>query len=320
MRVLSVNVGGATTVEIKGRHEETSIFKDPVAGPVAIGRFGLEGDARIEKRKLGAEHHAVYAYPLEHYRYWEERLRCPPMPMGQWGENLTIEGWLETEARVGDIVRCGTALLQVGHPRIPCRKLNARLRRRIARTFLESRKVGFYLRVLEEGVVQAGDRLVLEDIDPASPTIDEFVRFAELDYWDPEGLERLLAARDLIPGWREILEDKLKRARDASGWFGFRELQVVRRHEECEGVVSLFLRCPEGRRLAPFLPGQHLTLLVQANPEIPAVRRSYALSGPPSDVEYRITVRRARPLGERSDQPWASGYLHDHIKDRKSVV
>lgn len=310
--VLSVNVSGPRTLQIEGREVRTGILKTPAAGPVRIGPGGLEGDARVAPRQLGDAHHAVYAYPRAHYAYWEERLGEAPLPPGIFGENLTVEGPLETEARIGDVIACGSARLQVAQPRTPCFKLKHRLGLRSAHDFLSSRRVGYYLRVLDPGVVGTGDRFEIIDSDGRSPTVDDFQRIAELDYWDARGLRWLLESRDLVPGWVEKLEDKLARAEGADGWFGFRELEVARRRSEAPGVVSLDLRCPHGRELPTFEPGQALTIKLRAQEGTPMARRRYYVVSPPDAPDaYRITVQRPEVVDAELSQGLLSSYLID---------
>lgn len=318
-RILSVNVGRRQTIEIKGRPVETGIFKTPASGPVWLDAEGFEGDARVEPRKLGEEHHAACAYPHEHYAHWMQRLGRGLFPPGQFGENLTVTGLLEAEVRVGDVLRCGSALLQVSQPRTPCRKLDARMGLKLARLFLESRRVGYYLRVLEPGYVQAGDPVEFVDSDSNSPTIDEFMRICELDTWDVAGLDYLLAARNLVPGWSEILEAKRRRALEADGWFGLRELEVVEREEDSTNVVSLWLRCARGRPLPSFSAGQYLTVAVRVAPDMPVFRRAYAISSPPRDPSgYRIGVlRQGSVLGESAGT--VSGYIHRHLQPGDTI-
>jgi MOSC domain-containing protein YiiM/ferredoxin-NADP reductase len=255
----------------------------------------MRGDVRVERRRFGDEHHAVHAYPREHYAHWERELGSAPgtYTPGHFGENLTIEGALETSVRIGDVLRCGSAVLQIAQPRIPCRKLSARMGvKGFARTFLASRRVGYYLRVLEVGDVAAGDALELLDRDLASPTVDELVRVTNERYWDAAALEEMLAARDLPPAWREMIGDKLARARDARGWAGLRDLEVSERVDECADVISIRLRCAVGQPLAPFHAGQTITLVL-SSAEHRNVRRAYAISSDPRDTSsYRITVAR----------------------------
>jgi MOSC domain-containing protein YiiM/ferredoxin-NADP reductase len=312
--VVAVSVGQVRTVEVKGKEVKTSIYKEPLEGRCEVGPLGLAGDHHVEKRSFGDKDHAVYAYPLEHYAYWQRKLRDGPFPMGQFGENLTVRGLLEGDVRVGDIVRFGKCVLQIAHPRLPCRKLNIRMGLRFASTFLESGRLGYYMRVIEPGTVGAGDSIEVVDSDPNSPTMEKFIRVSQNEYWDTEGLEHLLRSRDLAPGWREILEDKLQRSRDADGWFGWREFEVFDREVEVADVVSLYLRCAQGKPLAPFHSGQYL--MVWRRPEIGVspVRRAYAISSSPQEKDYyRITVKHLIPRTEDSPEGVVSTFLSKGI-------
>lgn len=293
MKIVSVNIASVGVIKVKGADSPTGIFKMPAPGRLRIKALGLEGDSRVEPRKYGEADHAVYAFPREHHAYWQERSGLAPLAPGQLGENLTIEGLLEVDARVGDVLRVGSATLQVTHPRIPCRKLDARVGVvGFSRAFLRSRKVGFYLRVLGEGEVGAGDEITLLDRDAGSPTIDDFIRISQFDYWDAEGLALLLRARGLGPVWRSEIEEKLARTRSARGWFGERDLVVVRRDEDGEGFASYELRCVRGRNLAPFAGGQWLLLSPPGGTPQQVLRQSFPLASDPQDTSaYRVCAR-----------------------------
>ncbi|TDY00629.1 MOSC domain-containing protein [Thiohalophilus thiocyanatoxydans] len=308
MHILSVNVGSSQEVTIKNRPAQTGIYKMPVTGTVTVTRFGLQGDVRIEKRKMGLEHSAVYAYPFEHYAYWQRKLgRDEPFPVGQFGENLTVTGLLEEEVRIGDVFRFGNTVLQVAYPRIPCNKLNERMGLRFAPMFLASRKVGYYFRVLSEGTLKADDGIELLERDESSPTMEEFVRISFYEYWDSEALQYLLQARDLMPAWRETIEAKLNRAQTANGWHGLRKFEVVRREQESEDTFLLDLKCAKGRPLAPFHGGQQLTVVL-AGHSANQQRQPCILCSNPKDLStYRIIVRhRASPDPTDTHDPVAS--------------
>lgn len=292
MRVLSVNVGEPRDLEVKGRLVSTGIFKVPVRGSRRIEKEGIAGDVRVEPRKLGELHHAVYAYPYEHYGFWHRYLGAGAgaFALGQFGENLTITGPVESQVRLGDVLRVGTATLQVSQPRIPCSKLSARMGGSFAGTFLRSRRTGYLLRVLDGGEVEAGTTIEVIQSDTSSPTMDELVRISQLDYGDAEGLSSLLGATTLMPGWRELIEEKLARARAARGGLGLTELEVVGREQEHD-VVSYRLRSALGRPLPPFRAGQHLLVDPGLSADAPASRRVGWLSGSPFDRDtYRITT------------------------------
>lgn len=309
MQILSVNIGGCRAVTIKHQVVQTGIYKIPTTGSVPVSRFGLAGDVRVEPRKMGLEHHAVYAYPYEHYAYWQRELGRETFPMGQFGENLTVTGLLEEEVRIGDVFRFGSAVLQVAQPRIPCAKLNERMGLRFSSMFLASCKVGYYLRVLSEGRVAEGDAIELLERDANSPTTEEFVRVTHFEYWDAQALQDLLQARDLMPAWREIIEAKLARTLATTGWQGLREFEVVHREEECEDTVSLYLKCVRGRPLAPFRGGQLITVVLGTR-STHQHRRAYALSSSPQDLSsYRITVRRLTAPDENLPEGVVSSHL-----------
>lgn len=181
MRIVSLNVAKPRTVTREGRSVRTAIYKQPVAGPVRLRALGLEGDAVADRRFHGGPDKAVYAYPAEHAAFWEPLLGEEPAP-GYFGENLTLEGLAEDEVRIGARLRIGTAVLEVAQPRNPCSKLAFRVGRPdFVREFVQSVRCGYYLRVLQEGEVAAGD--LVECLDPAAdaPTVRDLFRWTFLD-------------------------------------------------------------------------------------------------------------------------------------------
>ncbi|HSJ73307.1 MAG TPA: MOSC domain-containing protein [Miltoncostaeaceae bacterium] len=162
MRIVSVNVGRPATLEFDGRSVTSAIVKAPVDGRVMVRRTNLDGDAQADLRVHGGADKAVYLYPAQHYAHWAGELGRELSPFGYFGENLTVEGADEAEARIGDVVRAGDALLEVSHPRVPCFKLAMRMRdHAFGKPFLASGRVGYYLRVLEEGGLASGDAIEL---------------------------------------------------------------------------------------------------------------------------------------------------------------
>ena len=127
MEVVSVTVAQPRVLTISGKEVSTGIFKEAVSGRVQVRRLNVEGDAQGDLRVHGGENMAVYAYPVEHYPFWENELGRADLPHGQFGENFTVRGLTEERARVGEVYRIGGALLQVTQPRIPCFKLVYRM-------------------------------------------------------------------------------------------------------------------------------------------------------------------------------------------------
>ena len=170
IQILSIQVGrpqrlGNEDAAVGFQRAWTSaIFKDPVAGPVWVGRTQISGDEQADLRVHGGPDKAVNLYPVEHLRAWAAELGIDEMPGGSFGENLTTAGLLEADVCIGDIFRAGKVLLQVSQPRGPCWKLGRRWNRPdLAIRADQTGRTGWYFRVLEEGHLQAGDRLELAE-------------------------------------------------------------------------------------------------------------------------------------------------------------
>lgn len=176
MRVVSVNVARARAIPWRGGTVTTAIHKSPVEGRVRVGTLGLQGDEQADPEVHGGPHKAVYAYPREHYGFWQGELPGREWPWGTFGENLTTEGLVESEVRVGDRFRIGSALLEATRPRFPCYKLGIRFGRQdIIPRFLHSGRSGFYFAVVAEGDVGVGDAIVRVSDSPGGPTIADVV-------------------------------------------------------------------------------------------------------------------------------------------------
>ncbi len=167
--LLSLQVGRARRVKMAGRSLLTAMVKQPVAGAVPVGPLGLQGDEQADLAIHGGLPQAVYAYPAEHYAFWRQARReagaaeiDDSLPHGSLGENLTLQGLLESGAWVGDVLRFPRCALQITRPREPCHKLNAALGfARAVRLMAETGCCGFYLSVLEPGSLCAGEAFEL---------------------------------------------------------------------------------------------------------------------------------------------------------------
>jgi len=174
-RVLSVNVALPRTVTWNEREVLTGIFKRPVLGSVTVRELGLEEDGQADLTVHGGVKKAVYAYPSEHYSYWRHELKGD-LPWGTFGENLTTAGLLEDSVRIGDRFRAGSVELEVTQPRFPCYKLGIKFgNMEMVQHFQVSGRSGFYLAVLSEGKIIAGDPITLTSPGNGS-TISEAFR------------------------------------------------------------------------------------------------------------------------------------------------
>lgn len=211
-KVVSVNVGLPRKVEWMGALVTTSIFKEPVAGPVRLRPHNLDGDQQSDLSVHGGPDKAVYAYPAEHYALWREELSDVSLSWGQFGENLTVEGLREDAVSVGDRFRIGSAEVRVTTPRLPCFKLGLRFGRNdIIRRFLASLRSGFYLAVEREGEVEAGSDVELLEPRPDSMTVAQVARLYTVDKDDVDLLRRAAALEALPASWREEFRGRLGR-------------------------------------------------------------------------------------------------------------
>jgi MOSC domain-containing protein YiiM len=187
-----------------GEEVPTGIFKMPVQHRLVMRALNLEGDRQSDLVNHGGRDKAVYAYPSEHYAYWRNELPGLELPWGSFGENLTVAGLLEEDVCLGDRFQIGTAEVAVTQPRIPCYKLNLKFQRDdMAKRFLASRRTGFYLRVLREGEVGAGDEIVRVHRDENRVSIAGAMKIYLGDPDAGELRERALRVQYLSNSWRE---------------------------------------------------------------------------------------------------------------------
>ncbi len=307
-RLVSVNVGGPREVEWQGKTVRTAIWKEQVEGPRMVRRINIDGDDQADRLAHGGEHRAVFVYQLDSYRYWERELGRDDFTHGQFGENFTVDGLADDEVCIGDRYRIGDALFEVTQPRVTCYRVGIRMDEPAMPSLLVAHhRPGFYLRVLEEGTVEAGAEIVKVADGPERLTVAQVDALLYLPDKPRALLERALRVPALSEGWqgsfRELLE---RRDRGAPAWAGFRPLRVAGIRRESASVSS-FVLVPAGDDAAApaAAPGQYLTLRVRPDDAAPPLTRSYSLSTVPDAHGYRISVKR---------EGAASRYLHDRVK------
>jgi MOSC domain-containing protein YiiM len=210
LRIVSINVGLPREVQWRGKIVTTSIFKAPVSGRVLVNRFNVAGDRQSDLTVHGGADKAVYIYPSEHYAFWREALPGVTLPWGAFGENLTTEGLLEEEIRIGDRLRIGTADFSVTQPRMPCFKLAIRFNRAdMVKRFLQSGRTGFYLSVSQEGEVGAGDPVRVVARDDHAIAVADIVGLYTADGANQDLLRRASELPALPEGWRDYFRKRL---------------------------------------------------------------------------------------------------------------
>lgn len=322
--LLAVNVGLPKDVAWHGKITHTGIWKKPVAGPVMARRLNLDGDGQGDLAGHGGEQRAVLVYQLDSYRHWQEYMKRGDFTYGQFGENFTVDGLADDEVCIGDRYGIGGAVFEVTQPRVTCYRVGMRLEEpQMAALLVSHRRPGFYMRVLTEGPVQAGDEIVKIASGPEEMTVAEMDALLYLPGHARPQLERALRVPALSPGWqtsmRALLDDADRGSGAAGGnsglvvtspppaWSGFRPLEIVRIEPESTSISSFTLAAADGEPLPAALPGQYLTIRVLPAPQAAPVIRNYSLSGRPGAATYRISVK-------QESHGAASIYLSQHVK------
>ena len=213
MKLLSINTGQKREIEYNGRHISTGIFKTPVNGPISLHHDNIEGDVQADRRTHGGTDKAVYAYPYEHYAYWADRLGQDSFDFGRFGENLTIAGLTEDSVFIGDTLHIGNTVLQVAQPRSPCFKLDLCMGLDgFMKDFIDSGRAGFYLRVLEPGLISVNSEIELVRSGRSSVTIAEAFALRFASEVNPDRLRLACELPALADSWRAKLEHRLVQA------------------------------------------------------------------------------------------------------------
>ncbi len=306
-RLLSINVGLPRDVDWRGRKVRTAIWKQPVQGRHRVRRLNIDGDGQADLVGHGGEHRAVFVYQIDAYRYWEKRLGRSDFSYGQFGENFTVEELTDDRVCIGDRYRIGSVLFEVTQPRVTCFRVGIRMDEpRMPALLTSSGKPGFYLRVLQEGEVSAGDEIVKVGEEQERMTVAEINALLYLSDHPRAKLERALRLRALSAGWRTSFEALLRQATHAGATGnpglapaavahtaapGFFPLRVSRIDRECTDVISFSLEPVGGLALTRPLPGQFIVLRLRPEIEGPPLFRSYSLSSLPSSERYRVSVK-----------------------------
>ncbi|WP_456825797.1 MOSC domain-containing protein [Cellulomonas sp. P5_E12] len=296
--LLSVNVGLPTDVPWRGRTVHTGVWKSPVAGPQVVRRLNIDGDGQGDLAGHGGEQRAVLVYQIESYRHWQELFGLEELEPGAFGENFTVEGLGDDEVCIGDRYRIGDAELEVTQPRVTCFRVGMRMGQpQLPSLLVAHHRPGFYLRVLTEGHVAAGDPIELTRRGPHALSVADVDALLYLPGHDEARLEIAMDIPALSPGWRESFRSMLAggtvqpagvAVAAKPSWSGFRTLTVTDVVAETAAVTSFRLAGDGG--LPEFAPGQFLSLRVRGAGD-PAPVRTYSLSGDPDGGDYRVSVK-----------------------------
>jgi MOSC domain-containing protein YiiM len=184
-----------------------------VSGRVQVGRLNIAGDQQSDRTVHGGPEKAIYVYPSEHYEYWRHELPDTELPCGAFGENFTTEGLAEQALSIGDKLRVGSAEFMVTQPRIPCFKLGIRFSREdMVKRFLQSGRSGFYLAVVREGEVGAGDPIEVTQREAHGVTVADIAALYRADTDNEALLRRAVEVESLPESWRTHFRERLWKA------------------------------------------------------------------------------------------------------------
>jgi ferredoxin-NADP reductase/MOSC domain-containing protein YiiM len=314
--LVSVNVGMPKDVPWNGKTVHTGVWKTPVEGAVMVRRLNIDGDGQGDLAGHGGEQRAVMVYQTESYDYWQDYLGRDDLRPGNFGENFTVSGLDDHDVCIGDRYRIGDAEFEVTQPRVTCFRVGMRLGVPDMPNLLVSQhRPGFYFRVITEGLVRAGDDIVLTRRGRHELSVADVDALLYLPDRDMQLLHKVVEVPALSPGWQQSFRDMLVADEKSSaptqlpigvstGWRGFRRLCVTDTHQESPTVLSILLEADDGGALPTPLPGQYLTVKIPGAGDQPPMR-SYSLSGDPAAGYYRISVK-------REDRGQVSRWLHSH--------
>jgi ferredoxin-NADP reductase/MOSC domain-containing protein YiiM len=315
--LVSVNIGMPADVAWRGKTVHTGIYKNPVQGPVMVRLLNIDGDGQGDLAGHGGEQRAVMVYQKESYDHWRRHLGRDDLRPGMFGENFTITELGDDEVCIGDRYRIGEAEFEVTQPRVTCFRVGMRLGEpEMPNLLVAHHRPGFYFRVIEEGVVAAGDEIVRTRRGRHELSVADIDALLYLPDRDVGMLRQAIDVPALSPGWQQSFAELLAAHENRSGatlpplgvepgWSGFRTLRVAETRRESPTVLSIELEAADRATLPTARPGQFLTLRVPAGD--PAPLRSYSLSSDGARMRYRISVK-------REDQGRVSSWIHANVR------
>ncbi len=287
-------------------------------GRCRVARLNLEGDGQGDLGGHGGEQRAVFVYQVESYGYWQEQLKRTEFAYGQFGENFTIDGLADDAVCIGDRYQIGSALFEVTQPRVTCYRVGIRMNEpRMPALLTSSGRPGFYMRVLQEGEVSGGDKILKVGEAKVRMTVAEINALLYSPHHARDRLQGALRIEALSPGWRSSFEALLQSSTSGNAGLmpdaaahpaapGFRPLEVVEIAQESADVQSFTMRSLDAAPLPTAMPGQYVVVRLQCDAGGSPLFRSYSLSGPTSTERYRISVK-VEPNGA------AGNYLRKHV-------
>ncbi|MCW2557156.1 MAG: sulfurase, partial [Mycobacterium sp.] len=216
-RLVSVNVGRPKNVPWHDKTVFTGAWKTPVEGPVVVRRLNVDGDGQGDLAGHGGEQRAVLVYQTDSYAYWRSYLGRDDLVPGHFGENLTVSGLGDDEVCIGDRYRVGEAEFEVTQPRVTCFRVGMRLGEpEMPNLLVAHHRPGFYMRVIHEGHVEAGDAIELTRRGRHELSVADVDALLYLPDRDMDQLKHAVDLPALSPGWQQSFRDMLGAQADSA--------------------------------------------------------------------------------------------------------
>ena len=214
MELVSINVSLPREIVHNNKHIQTSIYKKPVAGEIAVGHSNLAGDRQSDLKNHGGEHKAVYGFSASHYHFWREKLNNPDIVYGQFGENLTITDLDETSLCIGDQLQIADCILEITQPRVPCFKLGIAFDlNTMPDLFIQHAATGIYFRVIQTGTINTGNTVERIRQHPAKLSVHTlFKAYFDKQFTNSEAvMHHALTIPELSTEWHQKVLSRVNR-------------------------------------------------------------------------------------------------------------
>ncbi len=210
MKILSTNIATPTEIEVNGKTELTGYFKKPIDNPIYIGINGVENDNVCDLVHHGGPDKACYLYGFNHYEFWKKHYPNLEWNYGMFGENITVDYLDESELKIGDVLKLGTAVVQITQPRQPCYKMGIKFKNsEIVQQFRQEQFPGIYVRVISEGFVNKGDIITLQTRYANALSVAEVFKAIYTKPIDVKVIEKIIADKYVAIRLKEYLKKKL---------------------------------------------------------------------------------------------------------------
>ncbi|MBI3681979.1 MAG: MOSC domain-containing protein [Acidobacteria bacterium] len=217
--VVSIQIGKVRQLGTEGAANPmdqpwtTATIKEPVSEPVWLATLGFAGDEHADGRYHGGPDKAVLVYSEDHSEAWRQEVFKNPLPPGAFGENILVSGMTETDVCIGDVYWLGEVMVAVSQPRQPCWKQARRWRLpELTARMTKTGRTGWYLRVLREGHVQAGERFALAERPHPEWTVARAHVVMHYMKKDRESTAALAGVAALSEAWKQELRKRLPQA------------------------------------------------------------------------------------------------------------